>query len=344
MRAFLLRVALLALAISITTEATVTLAGIDATKGRRYELGKEHGPWMIMVASLSNPPQDRQKSDGLSPQEAGDLLVYELRTRGIPAYTFKLDSKKGEMQTEDRHGRQANRLYRAQEGGVCVLAGNYKNLNDRVAQNTLKWIKSFQPKLWENRGYYRATPGQQGPLSGAFLTINPALSPEEVASKKRDPMLLRLNGNDEFSILKNPGKFTLVVSTLTGRSQSGLDTQYDNVFRNFRVKSTLDDAADQAWKIARMLREGSFQGQQQGRKFESYVYHDRYRSLVTIGSFDSPNDPRIAELSNLFGAKMHPGLNGNPYITGESIVVPGDIPLTIVFDPKPRLIDVPHIQ
>lgn len=344
MRAQLIRVLAIALLALAMAQNITTAARIDATKGRRYELGKKHGPWMIMVASLSKPPAERQKKDGLSAQDAADLLVYELRTRGIPAYTFKLDSIKGELHTEDRQGRQARRLFRAQEGGVCVLAGNYKSLTNKVAQNTLKWIKSYKPKLWNNRAYYLSTPGQRGPLSGAFLTINPALSPEEVARKKRDPMLLRLNGSDEFSVLRNPGKYTLVVGTFAGRSQTGFGDDYDSVYKNFRVKGTLDDAANKAWKVSKLLRDGLFQGQSQGRKFEAYVFHDRYKSMVTIGSFDSPNDPRIIQMSKLFGAKLHPGTNGRPYITGESILVPGDKPETVIFDPKPRLIEVPKIR
>jgi hypothetical protein len=332
------------LAITMTTASVVSAARIDATKGRRYELSKKHGPWMIMVASLSKPPKERRKKDGLSAQEAADMLVFELRTRGIPAYTFKLDSIKGTMQVEDRRGRQANRIFRAQEGGVCVLAGNYKYLKDRIAQNTLKWVKSYKPRLWGERAFYKSSPGQRGPLGGAFLTINPALSPEEVARKKRDPLLLRLNGSDELSILNNKGKYTLVVCTFSGRSQVGIGSNFDNVLKNFKVKGTLDDAAKRAWKVSKLLRDGLFQGPQRGRKFDSYVFHDRYNSLVTIGSFDSPNDPRIAYFSRLFGAKVHPGTNGRPYITGESIVVPGDRPETIIFDPKPRLIEVPHIR
>jgi hypothetical protein len=344
MRAWSLRVSLLAIVAFVAISSGAFAARIDATKGRRYELGKKHGPWMIMVASLSTPPKERQKKDGLSAQEAADLLVYELRTRGIPAYTFKLDSIKGAMQIEDRKGRQANRIFRAQEGGVCVLAGNYKNLNDRIAQKTLTWIKSYKPKLWGDRAFYGSTPGQRGPLSGAFLTINPSLSPEEFASKKRDPILLRLNGNDEHSILNNTGKYTLVIGTFSGRSQVAFGSKFDAVSKNFKVKGTLDDAANRAWKVSKLLRDGSFQGQQRGRKFDAYVFHDRYKSMVTIGAFDSPNDPRIAQYSRLFGAKVHPGTNGRPYMTGESIVVPGNKPETIIFDPKPRLIEVPKIR
>ena len=30
---------------------------IEADKGKVYKLDKQHGPWMVMVASLSEPPQ-----------------------------------------------------------------------------------------------------------------------------------------------------------------------------------------------------------------------------------------------------------------------------------------------
>ena len=93
-----------------------------------------------------------------------------------------------------------------------------------------------------------------------------------------------------------------------------------------------------------MLREGLFTGSQQGRTFEAYVYHDKFQSQVTIGSFESPQDPRLAQLAHLFRAKQHQGTNGKSFATGESIIIPGDPAETVIFDPVPSLIAVPQIR
>ena len=67
---------------------------IEAVRGKNYTLTKAHGPWMVMVNSLRNRPKD-QRSEGMSAEEAALELVYELRQRGIPAYTHAQGAKVG---------------------------------------------------------------------------------------------------------------------------------------------------------------------------------------------------------------------------------------------------------
>ena len=317
-------------------------ARIDATKGRQYRLSKQHGPWMIMVASLSNPHAARKKH-GMGPQEAADVLVYELRKKGIPAYTFKMDRVWESVQSRDRLGRDSIRQIRAQKESIGVIAGNYKSPKDRVAQRTLAYIKNIKPTFWKADAAFRPTPGQKSPLSGAFLSINPLLTPDEIAAKKHDPLLLRLNSG-EYSIVRNDGKHTLVIATFTGRSKTGVGaSRFQAISETFKVSEALDGAAERAWKVAKMLREGHFKGNQEGRTFEAYVFHDRYKSIVTVGSFESKTDPRIAQLANLFRAKTQTGANGRPFTIGESILIPGRIPEPVIFDPVPKLIEVPNL-
>jgi hypothetical protein len=81
----------LLLAIAIAAIAgPVSAARIDATANRTYRITKKHGPWMIMVASFSERHKDVRSADGLSPSDAASQLVYVLRKRGIPAYTFRM--------------------------------------------------------------------------------------------------------------------------------------------------------------------------------------------------------------------------------------------------------------
>lgn len=316
---------------------------IDATKGRQYRLTKQHGPWMIMVASLSKPHADR-KVDGMGPQEAADVLVYELRRKGIPAYTFKMDRVWESLQSRDRLGRDSIRQIRAQKESICVIAGNYRNPKDRVAQRTLAYIKNIKPTFWNKHEAFRPTPGQPTPLSGAFLSVNPLLSPDELAARKTDPLLLRLNSG-EYTIAENKGKYTLVIATFTGRSKTGVgESRVREIAETFKISETLFGAAEKAWKVAKMLREGHFKGNQEGRTFEAYVFHDRYKSVVTVGAFDSETDPRIAHFANLFRAKTQVGANGRPFTIGESILIPGRVPEPVIFDPVPKLIEVPKFR
>lgn len=344
MRAILLRTICLITLSAILAPTSLLAARIDATPNRTYRITKQHGPWMIMVASLTEAPQERRR-EGIAAEDAANQLVYALRKRGIPAYAFRLSEVKSQ-----RDGQPLRGSYRSQRDSISVIAGNYSNVDDRVAQRTRDFIKNLtlddlHLNEWKGSAAFRPTPGQPGPFSGAFLTLNPLLTQEEIARTKRDPLLLRLNGNGEYSIVKNNGKYTLTVATFKGKSRTGIgESNYQKALQLLKVDSTLDQAAEKAWKVARMLREGMFQGNQQGRTFDAYVFHDKYQSMVTIGSFDSPQDPRIPAIAQIFRAKQHTGTNGKAFATGESIVIPGRNPETVIFDPVPTLIEVPKIR
>jgi len=329
-------------------------ARIEAIKGKQYRLTKQHGPWMIMVASLHSRAGKQPTA-----AEAADDLVYELRRKGIPAYTYNQRQAVDTIDTVDRHGRQRQRVYTAQQDRVCVIAGNYPGVQDRIAQKTLEYIKIFSPKSWEQHGIYRKTPGRPGPLSGAFLTINPLLSPEEVAKRKQDSLLLRLNTGSEYSLLDNPGKFTLVVATFQGKSTTKIGNQnFQEAEQSFKIGNTLDEAAEDAQQLVRLLHSerlsqlvsSNILHLLNGRGFEAYLFHDRYRSIVSVGSFESPRDPRIAELTRLFGAKVRQNREtGQNVLTGEIIAIPGKKPgdppaKTFLFDPYPRLMPVPKLR
>ncbi|WP_299469397.1 hypothetical protein [uncultured Gimesia sp.] len=324
-------------------------AGIEAVKGKKYKLTKRHGPWMIMAASLRDIPESR-RTKGLSAQEAADELVYELRKRGIPAYTFSQESVIQRFNTLDRLGREERRSYAAQRAMISVIAGNYSDSEDEVAQKTLKYIKNFHPKVMTENGVYNKTPGQPGPLSGAFLTINPLLTPQEVAQRKQDPLIAKLNSGVEYSLLQNNGKYSLVIASFYGNSVTKTATsRFQNATESLKVGNSLDQAAENAWTLAKALRNAKSYGFPAGspQNIEAYVLHEKYRSIVTVGSFDSADDPRLAAYAKLFGSKMRPHPEtGVETMTAEYFVIPGKTPqappaASWVFDPKPTLIQNP---
>lgn len=336
----------LLLFVGISLFANPVQAKIEAVKGKEYHLSKAHGPWMIMVASLAEPPAERRK-EGISPQEAANQLVYDLRKKGIPAYTYSQKEVRNHVKSYDRLGRERERSYLAQNDRICVIAGNYNSVDDKVGQQTLAYIKKLQPKSWEQHGNYKKTPGRPGPLSGAFLTINPKLSPDEVMQRKHDPLLLKLNSGSDMSLLTNTGKYTLVVASFYGRSQTQAGfSQISEAMQNFKVTDSLDEAAMSAWRLAGILRERQ---EMRSMNMKSYVFHDRYKSIVTLGEFDSPTDPRIPKLIEIFRAKTRRNPeNGQTILTAEIITIPGDTPRSppqqsFIFDPQPKLMEVPKL-
>ncbi len=338
----------------------VSLAGIEAVKGKRYSLTREHGPWMIMVASIRDVEDpDRRLKNGMSAWEAADALVYELRKKGIPAYTYAREKKLGDVATTSSAAAES-RQYVAQQGFISVLAGNFSDNSDEKLTVVLDYIKlKFKPEFLtdeKNGGLFARTPGRPGPLSKAFVTVNPMLSPEEVkkrtVNREAKDLMLALNGNADYSLLKNKGRYTLVIATFTGNSITQVGNKSDRKAMERFEKSFgthLDRSAQEAWSMTEALREARKHGYDQD--YEVWLYHDRNKSLVTIGEFDSPNDPRIQTLAIKFRAKA--GRNpetGEDAVTPEIFNIPrqptgGRLPdKWWVFDAVPKLMEVPRLK
>jgi hypothetical protein len=316
----------------------IDLFAIEAVRGKSYELTREHGPWMIMVGSFRNVPKDRRE-EGLTAEEAAQELVYELRAAGIPAYTYAQGAVVEKIHTVDRQGRDDERIFAAQRDMVCVLAGNWKEIDDKEGQKALAAIKKYHPKFMKQEksgAIFRETPGRKGPLGGAFMTINPLLTPEEVAQRKLDPELARINSNSMFSLTNCKKKYSVQVATFTGKqSMQVAAAQFDRKLQD-RNSYSLNHAGEDAMQLAKYLRE---------QKVEAYVHHDWYQSIVTVGGFDSLSDPGIVQAARQFGPQYREDPENPrqqkllPYTimvkTGDK---PTDFPVVWVFDMQPQLV------
>ena len=330
---------------------------IEAVKGKRYPLSKKHGPWMIMVAAIRDVEEgDRRTKEGMSAWEAADQMVYELRKKGIPAYTFALEEEMGHVASPSL-SEAGSRRYIAQHGFVSVLAGNFKSNNDKSATGVLNFIKDgkkFNPEFLsdeKNGGILPRTPGRPSPLSRAFLTINP-LWEGDVRTNTVDGFIVDLNAGQNHSLLQNKGKYTLTIATFSGNSviqvgsekSSGGQSYFDKTFGD-----SLENCATNAMTLTDKMRNAKKYGYDMN--YEAWVYHDKYRSIVTIGSFDSKDDPRIRKLISQFGVKTsrHPQ-TGNDMDVPEVFTIPrqpkpGRNPdQSWLFDPTPRLMQVPKVN
>ncbi|MBI3864008.1 MAG: hypothetical protein HY290_19155, partial [Planctomycetia bacterium] len=301
---------------------------IEAIRGKTYRLTSKHGPWMIKVASLWEEPDHRE-------EKVLNELVYKLRKAGIPAYIHRQEEETEQVASVDRLGRPRQRSLTAQHSMVAVLAGNYNKPEDKVAQKTLNFIrdpKKFDAKVGvEFNGQNEVIPLV---VRTAFLTRNPVLPTDEMDRKEADPLVLSLNSGTEHSLFENKGKFTLVVASFYGQSkvwQSEFGKFDQALSKGSRI--SLDNAARESWELMKTLRK---------LKYDAFVYHDQFCSIVTIGEFKSPNDPRIQELYNKFCAKpdVHPK-TGQPLTDSKGN--PLMLPVNIQFDKdeKPVLVDAP---
>ncbi len=316
----------------IAAGSTADAAQIEAIRGKNYSLTTQHGPWMIMVTSLwgTTPEQDQQA------EKAAQELVYQLRRKGVPAYVYRQDDKIEQIDSVDRMGRPRHRQVTNQHGMVAVLAGNYQHPDDKVAKQTLAFVKKFKPKV-DTQWQGKSMPVPLD-LTGAFMAPNPMLPSDQIARKNRDPLLVKLNSG-EHTLFENRGKYTLVVASFYGKSAVKPKDfeKFDNMLQN-KAKISLDNAARDSWELMTLLR---------SKGYDAYVFHERFRSIVTVGSFKSVNDPQIAKLTENFKAKekMNPDTK-QMVLVAEAVQIPakrkGDPPLkSWMMDPVPTVMEVP---
>jgi len=335
----------------LTIAGTAYGGNTEAIEGKRYSLTSQHGPWMIMVTSASDV-EGANRKDGMTAWEAADTIVYELRKKGIPAYTCSAEQL-AEAELTQGKGIGLSTLLR--EGDICILAGNFKSIEDKQAQAVLEWIKTkFQSTVADEKkgGLFAKTPGQPSPFGGAILTLNPIYK-GEIQNPENDALMVELNSGKPYSILKNKAKYTLRVATFAGGSVMQVGNQSSSKAMGLFEQNfgrNLDACAEEAIALAKALRSATKHGYD--NDFEAWVLHDEKTSVVTVGSFSSDQDPRIAPLAKLFGGRA--GNAENP-MTGDDGIIPATFtlpqkptrqnPLTKqwFFDKKPVLIKVPAV-
>ena len=353
-----LRAALLAAAAAACL-APAAAAGVSCDRTKKYRLHAGHGPWLVMCAVFR--PGANPDAPGLTPEQAADELVYELREKGVPAETWVMDSQKQTLKTTARDGTDQTKVFAALRGGVAVMACNFPSEEDPRAARALAAIKKMQPAcltpdlkrsrgwtaLTKTGGKFRLTPGRsKGPLARAFLTTNPLLTDaqRDRLTRKRDPLLVQLNNGQEHTLGRCPGRYTLTVAQFRGKTLTQVaGTKSADLGRRVELSDDLDAAAKRAWELTQVLRNRD--------GVEAYVWHDRHRSVVTVGALDGPDDPAAARLARKFAARPGPATAANP--TGSpqarAITVPKDVrdfrdaKRYWLLEPRPTLMEVPAL-
>ncbi len=326
---------------------------IEADPSKSYTLDKANGPWMVMVASFHPVGDKVDQSEGTSPAEAAQALVLELRQKKIPAYVYSVKAKNESVKSQDSLGRSTRMKNLRVVDSVCVLAGNYKSIDEAKAQETLKFIKQYNPKAFETGVNFVVSPGRPGPLSKAFLTSNPLLSNDEMEAMKQatDPLLISLNNNEQFSLYENTGKYTLMVAKFSGKSVNVVNESMEKAESYFtKGGNDLDQAAISARNLVKALRSREPVTTDPDFKdycrLDAYIWHDHTSSIVTVGSFESAQDPQIRKYVELFGPKVKVSESGQKTPDYRYLPVPQEEGgfNVIPFDPSLPMIAVPHVR
>jgi hypothetical protein len=307
--------------------ALVSGRGVDADPNQAYKVTEENGPWMIMTTTFSGAGAEKQAQE----------LVLELRKRyKIPAYTYVGHYDPGEAQARglDKYGNPKKAKYLKYKDDkqkakhpeiveVAVLAGDFQSAGDKRAQATLQTIKYARPQCLEvkdgqatnqtltgwrltQQHIYEMMGSEKknlGPMRHAFIIPNPTLPPDYFNRDTIDDETIALNKGVPNSLLECPGNYTVQVASFKGNAiirQSDIREIEDG---RKQMKSQLAIAAQNAHDLTIYLR---------AKGYEAYQYHDRFMSIVTVGSFKSagtrlPNgqldlDPKIQKVIDVFRA------------------------------------------
>ena len=253
-----------------------------------YMLTRENGPFMVLAYAFRGPDAPRQAL----------ALVLELRGKyHLPAYILlpkKFPGKSNIRGVPPQAPQFALKddvslpeLLRTLDE-AAVLVGDEKTTKD--AFDLMHKVKKLhpvcidgQPQMWRIRN-------GKG-LSRATQTTNPFVPAEELFPHQPDVMLGKINDGPH-NIRYCAGRYTLQVANFGGRST--FDPENDQRFKGMMgSRSPLATAADDAERLAEALSKDK---KIQETGFQPYVYHDRYSSRVTIGSFNLPDDPAAQKL------------------------------------------------
>ncbi len=199
----------------------------------------------------------------------------------------------------------------------AVLVGGFPDMD--TASAALKTVRGWTPPQNKEHLFDRAIIGNESGTSGAvinpyasaFVVPNPTIKRQ--AEKVVDPILAKLNEEEELSLLKTTKPVTLFVKSF-GVPMRAVTKEGDAnpLARLFGAKDAnmLDATAQQARELTRALRDAKMQ-----HPFEAYVLHVRTGSMVTVGQFDSADDPALEQTRRLllgltFEVRTHPQVPG----------------------------------
>lgn len=185
------------------------------------------------------------------------------------------------------------------EEQCAVLIGGYKDME--TARRALDAIKKLPPpdpqQVKAQHEMFIMTPeggGQKVPVNPflqGFVVRNPSLPPERPANQPGMDLALlqKLNAGEPYSLLQCPKKYTLAISQLQTptvvQSKATSSSFLESLGFGSHPVAHEDAAAKSAHNLAEVLRRIHHQ--------EAYVLHTRFSSIVTVGSYDSPDDPRL---------------------------------------------------
>jgi len=194
-----------------------------------------------------------------------------------------------------------------------VFVGGFKTMEDaRANLPTLKkWPAPKDVSLMDTgliggeqtdprtgKSEYKASANSLNPYPSSMVVPNPAATRASLEEKaKLEPFVVKLNEGVENSLLAVKKPWTLAVKSYTmpttrasaegdGRSVFDMKKKGTTALDRIRAIEVESEA------LARALRDKGMKP----HPFEAFVLHHTHGSIVTVGQFDSPDDPDLLKL------------------------------------------------
>jgi hypothetical protein len=258
-------------------------------------------------------------------------MVFHLRSReNLAAFVFnRADEERQRQKAELDRIRAAyppdtpirNRTIRVEEQ-CAVLVGGFKDFD--AAAYYLPNLKKLPPpdlRLSNNEPateyIFQANQDLDvqkkdlkavNPYSKAMVIRNPTVPREPKPEVKFDPLWRKLNANEEYSLLRCNKPWTLTVKEYPGAStvqSKVVSTKSESMWSKLWSGGgeQLNASALQAHEMARVLRR---------LNFDAYVLHTRTSSIVTVGAYNSMDDPQVQVTRQQLATLQQRLLEANP--------------------------------
>jgi hypothetical protein len=341
---------------------------VEADPAKPYALAESNGPWMIMCTTFH----------GEDAEQKAHKLVLELRSQyklsafmHKQSYDYKQRGLQGIGLNPD--GTPKSMTYARQEkfDEIAVLVGDFRSVDDPEGRKTLKMLKSAEPECMKVAKKSEAAGNSfddlrhkaeqvmggglakgPGPLGMSFLTTNPLLPKDYYAPQGIDKFVVDLNKGVEHDLLSCKGRYSVKIATYTGKvtidqlkihdiERGGHDWFHSDANK----EDPLHVAGQKAHALAEELRK-------QG--VEAYEFHDRYSSIVTVGSYDSVGTPQsdgkieinpaMYEIMKTYGPDQSAVMSGQAGMTGRAvkITLEGKKNVPVLLDLQPTPVEVPR--
>lgn len=282
------------------------------------------GQWMICLISYSGNE---------SPAMARKMVVEMRSTYRLNAFIFNYGQEEKRREYERVRAeidRQINVFkqnnvsldqplrvpHQRIEDQVAVLVGGYPT--EEAAKRMLDKMKDFKPPspdkvhmhtkfggLTDPNDPSRITTGEHvyvNPFKRAFLVSNPTTKVER--PKEWDQLdiavLRKMNADEDFSLLKCKKPITLAVkhfrTPTVVQPKSSTGQFLESLGLGNKTNERTDAAAESAHNLAELLRKS---------KLDAYVLHTKFLSVVTVGGYESHDDPALRATQNLFVTRLN---------------------------------------